>query len=119
MLIEASKKSLTASGSAVVIKLTISLNTSESISYTYLDKLLRDNECDSDVMDAVSDYGFSYSNDILTTIYWDRLDDLLKEVTRIVRRNAVITRLSNELIKAKLLLEDSLEECRYLWVSSI
>ena len=100
MILEAYYELSSSTDKEVIITTKVVLNSSESIIYRRLDSLLRKHHYDTDVMDAVSDYGFSYSNDILSTIYWDRLEDLLKEVTRIIKRNTIIEKMPVTLTQA-------------------
>jgi len=60
----------------VVVELRITLDKEHADKYIKLDTMLHENQDDEYLADLVSDYGFSYSNDVLSTIYWDRLEDL-------------------------------------------
>jgi hypothetical protein len=86
MIIETSKLDTTQQdGNVIVITMQITLEEDDVMTYMQLDELLREHSGNTDVLDAVSDYGFSYSNDVLSTIYWDRLNDLLSVIHRIVK----------------------------------
>jgi hypothetical protein len=67
-------------GNSIVVTMEIKLTEEDATDYIRLDELLREHGHKQEVQDLVSDYGFSYSNDILASIYWDRLSDLLAAV---------------------------------------
>ncbi len=68
---------------SIVITQQVTLTDDEVIKYLKLDEILRsaqDNEFD----DLLCDYGWSYSDDVLTTFNWLSLDEVLREAQRIV-----------------------------------
>jgi len=78
-MIEVSKVILESgeNGNSILVSQQIELTEDDAMTYMQLDELIRKYPNNRDVSDCVSDYGFTYINDTLVTIYWDRLDDLL------------------------------------------
>lgn len=80
MLLEAKSLTTDNDGNAITISTDVTLTEEDAIDYIELDELLRSHPDNENIGDILSDWGFSYSNDILSTIYWDRLSDVLRAV---------------------------------------
>jgi hypothetical protein len=70
---------------SVVVTMEVELTEEELIMYINLDELVRKHEDNTDVTDWLSDYGWSYSNNVLCTRNWDTLEVVLNEVKSIVK----------------------------------
>jgi len=66
-------------GNSFIIVQVVRLSEQQVIKYIQLDKILRSAQ-ENEFSDLMSDYGWSYSNDILGTRNWDSLDLLLDDV---------------------------------------
>jgi hypothetical protein len=66
-------------GNSIVITMEIRLTDKDAQDYIELDELLR-NSVTEQLQEIVSDYGWTYSNNILSSTYWDRLSDVLEAV---------------------------------------
>jgi len=69
---------------SVMIVQVIELTANHSKKYMKLDAFLRKLADNSKVQDAMSDLGWSYSNDILGTRNWDSLDVLISDIEKLI-----------------------------------
>jgi len=74
----------TEDGNSIIVSQQIELTEEDAMTYIQIDELLRKHHNNKEVLDCVSDYGFTYVDDTLVTIYWDRLDDLLTALVYII-----------------------------------
>lgn len=71
-------------GNSIVITQVITLSEDDAIKYIKLDELARSNSDDTDVTDLLSDYGWSYCDDVLSTMNWLTLSEVLEQAELLV-----------------------------------
>lgn len=71
-------------GNSIIVSQQVELTEEDAMTYIQIDELLRKHHNNKEVLDCVSDYGFTYVDDTLVTIYWDRLNDLLTALVYII-----------------------------------
>ena len=71
-------------GNSIIVSQQIELTEEDAMTYIQIDELLRKHHNNKEVLDCVSNYGFTYVDDTLVTIYWDRLNDLLTALVYII-----------------------------------
>lgn len=70
-------------GNSIIIDQRVELTEEDALDYIELDELLHDND-DDDLIECVSDFGGSYSNDILGFSDWGQLRPCLEACRTIV-----------------------------------
>jgi len=74
-------------GNSIIITFSVELTEEEASDYIELDELLVNNDLD-ELLDLLSDNGWSYSDDVLVTFNWLSLKDVLQQAREIVEQKA-------------------------------